>query len=192
MGSDVRRSRVVRALGTFVLLASASALCQSATENADAPVRDFEARIAHYMQLRSTAPAADSRKPTSSSHQLVKERNDIASRVLAARPNAKQGEIFTPPVAAYFRRQVTATLSGPEGQRIRSSLRRAEPVKGRLQVNQHYPDKAPLQSTPPSLLLNLPQLPKDLEYRIVGHDLVLLDIGADLIVDFVPGVLPTS
>jgi hypothetical protein len=39
--------------------------------------------------------------------------------------------------------------------------------------------------------MNLPRLPKDLEYRIMGHDLALHDIGPNLIVDFIPGAIPS-
>ena len=42
---------------------------------------------------------------------------------------------------------------------------------------------AALQSTPPTLLSDLPKLPSELEYRIVGRELVLLDTAANLIVD---------
>jgi len=72
-------------------------------------------------------------------------------------------------------------------------LRHAEPVKPlNLQVNDKYPEGVPLQSTPPSLLLDLPKLPPEVEYRIVGHDLVLRDVKANLIVDFVNNVIPAS
>jgi hypothetical protein len=43
---------------------------------------------------------------------------------------------------------------------------------------------------PPTLLINLPQLPREVAYRIVGHDLVLLDTEARIVVDFIPGVIP--
>ena len=43
---------------------------------------------------------------------------------------------------------------------------------------------------PPGLLLTLPELPKGLEYRFVGRDLILLDTEPGLIVDFIPEVLP--
>jgi hypothetical protein len=56
----------------------------------------------------------------------------------------------------------------------------------RLHVNATYPVKVPLQSTPPTLLLDLSQLPSEVEYRIVGRDLVLRDVGANLVVDFNP------
>jgi hypothetical protein len=35
-----------------------------------------------------------------------------------------------------------------------------------------------------------PALPPELEYRTVGRDLVLRDVGAHLIVDAVQGVIP--
>ena len=48
----------------------------------------------------------------------------------------------------------------------------------------------PLQSTPPSLLMNLPDLPKGLEYRLLGNELVLRDADANVIVDYVPNAVP--
>jgi hypothetical protein len=59
-----------------------------------------------------------------------------------------------------------------------------------LEVNQEYPQTSALQSTPPTLLSNLPKLPPELEYRIVGQELVLLDTKANLIVDLLPDALP--
>jgi hypothetical protein len=81
-------------------------------------------------------------------------------------------------------------VRGPHGNKIRASLLHAEPVKMELQVNQSYPENVPLQSTPPSLLLNLPQLPDGLEYRLVGRELVLRDSEANIVVDYVPNALP--
>jgi hypothetical protein len=71
-----------------------------------------------------------------------------------------------------------------DAARIRKSLRDAEPVAGRPQVNHPYPSGTPVQSTPPSILLNLPHLPPDIEYRFVSRTLILLDAKANLIIDF--------
>ena len=59
-----------------------------------------------------------------------------------------------------------------------------------LQINESYPEKVPLQSTPPTLLMNLPELTKGFEYRILGRELVLRDSDANIIVDYVPNALP--
>ena len=47
-----------------------------------------------------------------------------------------------------------------------------------------------LATMPPSLLAALPPLPKSLEYRIIGQYLVLRDVEAALIIDFIPAVIP--
>jgi hypothetical protein len=60
----------------------------------------------------------------------------------------------------------------------------------RLKVNDSYPPDLPLTTMPPTLLQLLPPLPQQLEYRIVGRDLVLLDLKANLIVDVVRQALP--
>ena len=42
----------------------------------------------------------------------------------------------------------------------------------------------------PTLLLRLPQLPKQLRYRFVGHNLLLIDRENGLIVDYMTKALP--
>ncbi len=49
----------------------------------------------------------------------------------------------------------------------------------------------PLETFPPALLRKLPDLPPDLEYRIVGRSLLLRDVKANLIVDILRDVVPT-
>jgi hypothetical protein len=84
-------------------------------------------------------------------------------------------------------------MNGRDGQKVRASLRHAEPgYKGKLHVNQTYPSGVPLQSMPPSLLMNLPPLPKELDYRIVGRDLALHDIVPNIVVDFVVRAFPST
>jgi hypothetical protein len=58
-----------------------------------------------------------------------------------------------------------------------------------LKVNSRYPATAPLPTVPPNLLVRLPQLPEELEYRIVNRDLILRDVNANLIVDFIPSAI---
>jgi hypothetical protein len=59
-----------------------------------------------------------------------------------------------------------------------------------LKVNAPYPDSAPLSSVPPSLLLKLPELPKELDYRFVGRNLILHEVNAGLIVDYIQNAIP--
>jgi len=58
-----------------------------------------------------------------------------------------------------------------------------------LKVNATYPSDTPLPTTPPQVLMNLPKLPEQLEYRIIGKNLIIRDVEANIIVDFVPNAI---
>ncbi len=179
---------------SVVALAAALALAGAAEKRANpdaAVLKDFSDRVDAYMKLRKTAEGGLPKlKPKESAAEVMQHERQLAAAIRAARPVAKQGEVFTPPIAAEFRRLITETMRGPEGARIRQSLRSAEPVRAPIEINAAYPSKVPLQSTPPTLLLNLPKLPQELRYQIVGRDLILQDEPANLVVDFIPAALP--
>jgi hypothetical protein len=58
-----------------------------------------------------------------------------------------------------------------------------------LKVNAKYPEGAPLPTVPADLLANLPTLPTEVEYRIIGKHLILRDTEADIIVDYIPNAI---
>ena len=60
----------------------------------------------------------------------------------------------------------------------------------RLAVNADYPAAAAQSTVPPSVLLTLPLLRKEVEYHFVNRDLVLLDVQANLILDFLRNAAP--
>ena len=187
----------VQVLGTLLIALLASAVAQQSTMKAEPTaqqkqvVGDFNKRVSDYLSLRKKEAGTSSQ--TSSPDALEKNQKELTAKIQKARSSAKQGDIFTPSIATYFRKRIAATLKAKQGETIRASLRRSEPLKGvTVKVNEIYPDGVPLQSTPPSLLLNLPQLPKELEYRLVNGDLVLHDIAANLIVDIVPHAIPAQ
>src|SRR5271167_494337 len=157
-------------------------------------VASFENHVKEYMKLRNKAKAGiPALKPTDSAHKINQHQRLLASRIRTARPEAKEGDIFTPDISQLFKRLIETAFQGSDAARVRASLRHAEPVSEvPLRVNAVYPDSIPLQSTPPSVLLNLPELPAELDYRIVGRDLVLRDVGANLVLDFIPSAIPSS
>jgi hypothetical protein len=57
-------------------------------------------------------------------------------------------------------------------------------------VNRLYPTTIPLATFPANLLKALPDLPPELEYRIVNRHLILRDVEANYVVDMVPNVFP--
>jgi hypothetical protein len=162
-----------------------------ALQSADdaAVLKDFQDRVQKFLDTHKES----SGRPTSSPDKLHERKQQAVEKIRESRPAAKQGDIFTPQIAAYFKKQLAATLQGPDGPKVRASLRHAEPLpKVQLRVNARYPRNLPLQSTPPTLLLNLPRLPGKLQYRIVGPTLVLYDPASGLIVDFLPEAIPAS
>jgi len=176
-------------LSSLSVLLAVCALAQSADDVA--VLKDFDGRITKYLEVHKQAGIAD--KSSDSPDKLADQKQQSAQKIRESRPAAKQGDIFAPPIAAYFKKRITATLHGRDGAKIRASLRHAEPLPDvPLQVNAKYPGNLPLQSTPPTLLLNLPRLPKELQYRIVGQTLVLYDVSSNLIVDFLPSAIPAS
>jgi hypothetical protein len=154
-------------------------------------VGQFEARLKQYIDFRRST-VGQATKPTDKPAEIVARQHEMANKIRVARAGAKQGEIFSPEVERYFRKQITASLTSSHGDQIRSSLRHAEPVKMELQINQSYPANQPLQSTPPTLLLNLPELPDGLEYRLLDRELVLRDTEVNVIIDYIPNALPES
>ncbi len=164
---------------------------QEQTINPDAArIEDFERRVAEYVKMRKPLEATLPRlKPTSSPGVTRDRERELARRIREARRTAKRGDIFSPAIGEEFRRLIGIAMREPSKEPVRKSLRRAEPVALRLQVNQAYPEDVPLQSTPPTLLMNLPKLPNELEYRVAGQDLVLRDTQANLVVDLLPGVI---
>lgn len=154
-------------------------------------IQDFENRVSEYAKLHKAIDAKmPSLKPTDSSGKITHRQHELAEQIRKARRGAKQGDIFTPPIRAEFHRLITIAMQGQGATRITTSLRNAEPVRLRLRINADYPASVPLQSTPPSLLMNLPKLPEEIEYRVVGNNLVLCDAHANLIIDFVTGAIP--
>ena len=179
--------------GAIMLCAMVAALAQAGGSTGPSEAQtalDLQARVKTYLDLRKKI-AGGAPKQGDSPSAIASAQSELANKIRVARAGVKRGDIFTPRIANYLRGQIAKTLAGPHGHDIRASLQRAEPVNIQLQVNQSYPGNVPLQSTPASLLLNLPELPKGLEYRLLGSELVLRDADANIVVDYIPNALPS-
>jgi hypothetical protein len=175
----------------ILLLSCPVAWTAAAQGDAAAAVqKQFQERVADYLKLReSVQPKLKALKPTGSEEKIKNHEQELAHEIREARRDAHPGDIFSPEIAAEFRRLIRDGTHGVAG-RVRESIQSAEPVRIELHVNGRYPDNVPLPSTPPTLLLNLPPLPKELDYRVIGHDLVLRDTDANLIVDYLTNAVP--
>ncbi len=149
---------------------------------------DFATRIRDYLKLHKSIPKL---RTTTKSEKIAEHPHELAETIKAARANAKAGDIFTPDIARQFKEAIAQTFHAPAADDVRKTIRQGEPLKGwNLSVNAEMPDAVPTTTVPPNLLLHLPSLPPDLAYRIIGHDFVLEDLDARLIVDFITGAVP--
>jgi hypothetical protein len=158
------------------------------TVNDDAKVMaDFTARVDRYVALRKKADDSAPRLKESNDGGKIKlAQQGLAERIGAARAGVKQGEIFTPEIAAKFRR-----LLRPEAkeQGTKETMKEDKPVVVSFKVNGPYPDKEPVVTVPPNILGALPALPKDIEYRFIDKHLILRDAKANLIIDYMPNAI---
>jgi len=168
----------------------------AAPDNPDAAVlADFNARLDHYIKFqRGVQKESPKLKETHDAAKITAAQDILAAKIRNLRKNAKQGDIFTPQVAALFKRLITPELKGPgaEARDTKQSLTEedGEVAEVWLKVNGAWPQTEPLTTTPANILEKLPQLPMDVEYRISNkRHLVLRDVDANIIVDFIPNVI---
>jgi hypothetical protein len=114
----------------------------------------------------------------------------LAERIKAARANAMQGDVFVPAVVPVFKQVFADYYKRRSGREIRLLFDEVPTFKPA--VNMTYPVDAPKATFPPRLALALPTLPDELEYRLVATSLVLRDTEANIIVDYIPNVLPPA
>jgi hypothetical protein len=160
--------------------------------NADAAtLADFKQRLTKYIELqKDVADDSPPLKETSEPAKIDAAQEILGAKLRAARMDAKPGDIFTPQVRALFRRLMYPELKGEDGPETKATIAGDDgPPKVPLKVNAKYPETQPLPTFPANLLARLPQLPEDVEYRIVGKNLILRDVDANIIVDFIPNAI---
>jgi hypothetical protein len=123
--------------------------------------------------------------------EIQAHKQQFQERVRAARVGAKHGDVFTPEASTLIRGIIKDEYKGKERVELRDTVLKESDVKGvPLRVNYPYPESQEVLEMAPTLLLRLPQLPKQLRYRFVGRNLLLLDRENGLIVDYMTNALP--
>lgn len=158
-----------------------------------AAVQGFEQRVAGYVALHRLLEGPLPPLEVSNDVGKVREAMDaLATRVRAARKDARQGDLFTTDAARVFRRRIAGCLSPEDMDAILAEHKEHEPpVLPRLAVNMTWPKGMPFNFVPPQLIAALPPLPPELQYRIIGRSIVIFDHHANLIVDFLPRAFTT-
>ncbi len=196
--SVIRRGAVMCAVALAPLACAHGGATPTAESPAQAPVnRDakalavFQKRVDEYLTLHNRLEATLPRLPQEASPQEIdRHQRALEQLIRDARRTAKPGDIITPASRRVMLRLVRQVFGGPDGPELRASIMDENPGTLRISVNSRYPDAVPLSTVPPQLLAGLPPLPDDLEYRFIGRRLILMDVHAHLIVDFIDRALP--
>ncbi|HEX8127867.1 MAG TPA: hypothetical protein VF527_02120 [Pyrinomonadaceae bacterium] len=153
----------------------------------------FQERVKDYSKLReSIEDKMPKLSKESTPEQIQAHKTEFEKRVREARAGAKPGELFTPDITAYIRATINGEFKGRERKELRETVLEADTKGVPLRVNYTYPETKELVEMPPTLLLKLPQLPKQLRYRFVSRNLLLVDRENDLIVDYMLDALPKA
>jgi hypothetical protein len=155
-------------------------------------IKRFEARVKQYVKLRERVKGKVPRLSRDSTPEQIAAFEKASVEALrVARAGAKPGDLFTPDVAKLIRTTLKSQFKTSEKKEIRKVVLDNEsniPVP--LKINYSYPDPKEFVEMPPALLLKLPQLPKQVKYRYVGRNLMLVDTDNNLIIDYMLDALP--
>src|SRR4051812_45548739 len=147
------------------------------------PFRKVAAQEAERVPGKATASAG-------AEQSLRTRQNSLADALRTRlRPNAKQGDLVTPEMATAITGEIRKAFNTPKRDLILDELaeQNGTPANAAVPtVNQNL--AAP--RVPPRLIEILPPLPKQLEYDFVGRTLVVRDVDADVVIDFIPNALP--
>lgn len=155
-------------------------------------IKRFEERVKQYVSLRSSLKAkAPKLSKDSTPEQIQAAETALVAALRTARAGAKPGDIFTPDIAQYIRTTLKREFKPDEKKEIRKVVLDKETnIPVTLRVNYPYPDPKEFVEMPATLLLKLPQLPKEVKYRYVNRNLILIDTDNNLIVDYMIDALP--
>jgi len=171
--------------------ASAAPDGQPGTNAQGAATLEFHNRIKEYLRIHNQAESkVPNLKRTDDPKEISDREAALAAAIQTLRANAKIGEVFAPEYQPYFIKIVQddfALRSAVDRKAIIEEL----PKNMKVDVNTVYPTTLALATFPPALLRKLPDLPPELEYRLVGRSLILRDVKANLILDILRDVVAT-
>ena len=185
-----RWPQVVAFLLTMLVTATASAQPLDPVAQAFSP---FEKTTHDYVlmhrRLERQVGSIELGTPVAEINRMIRE---LAAAIRAERGDARQGDFFAPVLTHLLRTRINDALlaHGFTAEDVREAGRVDGVDYGRiaLRVNDTFPWVLAAGMFP-CVIDALPQLPPELQYRMVGDDLVLIDTHASLIVDILPGAL---
>ena len=183
--------RILSCLSVFVAVASATLAQQTSSPADKAAIQMFEKQVNDYVDLRNKVKAnAPKLSKDSTPEQIHAYRTALEESLRTARAGAKRGDLFRPETAAYIRRTLKTEFQGKDRRELRDTVFETDTQGVVLRVNYPYAESAELSEMPATLLAKLPQLPKEVRYRFVGRNMLLVDRESNVIIDYMPDALP--
>jgi len=193
-----RHSAGAATLAAVLVVASHLALAQTAKPPQPAPganaqgvaTKAFLDRMQEYVRFhhnveKMVAPLTGTPDPA----KIADREKALGEALIKQRPNAKPGDFlieqYQPILIDIIKKDFAARPVAD-----RKALIQELPKGLKISVNTIYPTAVPLVTFPANLLQKLPPLPKELEYRIVGRDLILRDVTGNVVVDVLRGAFP--
>jgi len=180
-------------LAVVVLGGSAAAAPQKKPVNRTAAIQaDFRKRVAEYDALQQKLEAMLPKLGTDATPQQIDQhQRALGDLVAMARANAKPGDLFTPDMQRVVRRLFLGVFKGAPGREAKKYIH-DEPHPVTPEINKRYPDNIPLSTMPPRVLAKLPKLPDELEYRFIANHLIIMDVHAHIMLDYVLDAIPAD
>jgi len=145
----------------------------------------FQQHIAEYLEIhRMAAAGLGDSILCADPEELFRQSATLAAAIREARP-AHEGNVFTAAIAPAFRARIAAAvhaapIAPPAAD---DEEERVLEVHATILAGRWTYSWLPILRT-------LPDLPAELEYQLVGRHLVIVDVGANLIVDILRDAVP--
>ena len=141
---------------------------------------DFDVRMLIYAELRADLQQGlPALRLTDDPREILKAEHALAKRIRAVRSGSHGGEIFTAEISSAFKHALVLETRASTC----ASILDDNPGAFSYSINDTYPKRRSLSTVPPGILVLLPKLPADVQYRFLGRHLILHDTRANVILD---------
>jgi hypothetical protein len=180
---------------TLVFSVPAAGLQEQQRDAGALLVETFKASVREYVAThRQVERYLPPQKNFTDPVEAERSMSAMADAMRLMRPHAREGDLFGKALSDHLRREIRLTLqeSGYDASAMVDEMITDTPA-GVFPptVNEAFP-WALGNMMPPCLLRMLPALPIELHYRLVGRDLVLIDLHANLVVDILRDAVPSG
>ena len=154
-------------------------------------IDEFGREVARYLTVHAKLRTeVGDLVPNSTAAQVSAASDLLAAAVRRARPKARRGDFFNAAVSRTITFRIDDTVRTGDLRAVLAQIDDEQPPVADPHIYSRFPSASQMATMPASLLEALPALPYELEYRIIGEFLVLRDVRAALILDYIAQAVP--